>query len=141
MTPSEYVELRQVIVDQLAAGTYDGDPLRAIALTGKTEIRPPATAVVAWPRVTYEPLGEGFRIGATDWPIMLYTARGKEIDHEIDMAFLAAVEVALAADVTYDGFGVGVPTMAEDPTPETVAGRDGQDRQMLRRIITLHIDH
>ena len=134
--------VRQAIQDTLEAGTWDGNPIRVV-VGGAAELRPPCVQLLP-PGLEFDPLGEGFVVTGSNWPLICWYSIGGELDVDGEAAFALAVTAALQAGQDLGGYANGVsgsyPTEAPPPLEQPV-GNEDSPRSIYRRIIQLHVDH
>lgn len=127
----------------IAAGTYQSAPIRCALASGRSvwaEVKPCAV-VIAPPAFGFdESVEEGWTLVESEWPLMLYSARGREPDTMTELRFSMAVVAALAADPTLGGVAsFAFPLASDVPTP--MAPPEPAPPEMFRRTLRVRVNH
>lgn len=139
----ELEAIGEALLATIAAGDYDGSPIRCGLASGRSvwaEVRPCAV-VIAPPAFGFdENIEEGWSLTESEWPLLLYSARGKEPDTTTEMRFSMAVVAALAADPSLGGVASFAYPLASDvPTP--MAPPEPAPPEMFRRTLRVRVHH
>jgi hypothetical protein len=140
MPDPNWQDIADALAAAIAAGEYKGAAIRAsVSTSGRLQL--PCVRVLS-PALGFDAFGEGWRCDGSEWPVLLFTGSGGELSVGEDMDFLTAVLEAIEADPTLGGAcQLAYPTVAESPEPIDYAGEPGAQARVLRRMLTIRMNH
>lgn len=124
----------------IAAGRFNSAAVKVYELSASGEIHPNSVAIGP-PRLVFAHTGEAPYVDATEWPLHLISAHGRQEATAAGLAaFTDAVVTALVDHLnnTLGGVSSGFQVQ-EAQMPDIIEAKN--QRKLLRRILLLRIEH